>query len=46
MSLMPHISTPSPKQKVAPEKKMTPLSKCLYKSMKMDPLGMLLDGEY
>ena len=43
---MPPTSTPSPKWNVAPEKKMTPLSKCLYKSMKMDPLGMFLDGEY
>ena len=43
---MPSTSTPSRKQKVTSEKKMTPLSKCLYKFMKMDPLGMFLYSEY
>ena len=43
---MPPTSTPSPKWKAVPEKKMKPLSKCLYNSMKMDPLGMFLDSEY
>ena len=44
--LIPPTSTPSPKRKAVPEKKMTPLSKCLYNSMTTDPLGMFLDSVY